>query len=956
MNINSSNYFSVSASTNKGISGLASGLDTENMVKQMLASTQGKIDKQEQLKQQTVWTQECYRDIISTVNTFYNKYFDKSFDSTLATNFATDSFFNSMTSGVKSGDAVRVISTNTSAAIGDVRVAVEQLATNSKMESTQKMSGTNTIVGTTLKQENLVAQFEKKVSFVIGAKEVTVNLNSATTDAEMVERINTAFQENEITDATAKIFDGKLRIVTTKPDVSVTLNQETCSQKGLEMTGLSNPTTQSLIDGAGATSGQMLQGGQKTNAAVGINIQLTLDGVQKQITLNKINGEVTPESIQQALQQEVTKAFGNYISVNLVESVPGGKHLELGLNVGAETGHQLTITGADATKIGVTPGASTRISVSTKLNQLPGVEGDRFSFAVNGKSFTFNGNDSIGNVMNAINSSGIGVKMSYSSLSDTFRMESTSTGAQYTMSINQQEGNLFSVFFGDSKIAASSTASSKELTVGSMEGNTGGLAEGFTASSGASFRMNVNGKDYTFTLPSISGISVTYSKAQIEERLNTWLSQSFGTTGPIEAPIANISYADGKLNIADGFVVKFTQSSIDLENSAAVTEAAKTDLALALGFNKTAASNVATANTNIADVLQLKDHLADFTGTTLKDLKSADAALNLSFSSGRLTLTGNTPADLSAPTKEYLSDLFGTKTVNLSTGSAAADAITTGEDAKLTINGVSTTRSSNTFTMDGLTIELSKVSGKTADGKFEETVIGTTRDAEKLVSGFKTFVEDYNTMIQKLNGYVDAEATYRKYPPLTAEQKKEMSETEIKLWEEKSKQGLLHRDSTVDSLLMQMRTVLYTKPTDSKLALYDIGIETSQWKEKGKLTLDENKLRNAIASDPDSIKQLFTNSVDGLAAQLMKTMDATTKVSTASPGMLVQMAGTIGSSSEKNNMISRKLVSIDDRLTTLKTKYESEKARYWKQFNSMEQIIANFNSQSAQLTSQFSGY
>ena len=48
---------SLSASS-KGFSGLASGIDTESVVKQMLAGTQGKIDSQNKKKTQLEYNQE----------------------------------------------------------------------------------------------------------------------------------------------------------------------------------------------------------------------------------------------------------------------------------------------------------------------------------------------------------------------------------------------------------------------------------------------------------------------------------------------------------------------------------------------------------------------------------------------------------------------------------------------------------------------------------------------------------------------------------------------------------------------------------------------------------------------------------------------------------------------------------------------------------------------------------
>ena len=87
----SSSYVS-GASSNKGFSGLASGVDTESMVEQLLSGTQSKIDKQEGLKQQLQWKQEIYRDIISQINSFQTKFF--SFSS--SSNLMSDAFFNAI--------------------------------------------------------------------------------------------------------------------------------------------------------------------------------------------------------------------------------------------------------------------------------------------------------------------------------------------------------------------------------------------------------------------------------------------------------------------------------------------------------------------------------------------------------------------------------------------------------------------------------------------------------------------------------------------------------------------------------------------------------------------------------------------------------------------------------------------------------------------------------------------
>ena len=182
-----------------------------------------------------------------------------------------------------------------------------------------------------------------------------------------------------------------------------------------------------------------------------------------------------------------------------------------------------------------------------------------------------------------------------------------------------------------------------------------------------------------------------------------------------------------------------------------------------------------------------------------------------------------------------------------------------------------------------------------------------------------------------------------------------MSEKEIELWEEKAKQGLLHRDSTIDTFLQSMRTAMYEKPAGSAYAIYDLGIETGDWESKGQLVLSadgEARLRQMIESDPSGVMQLFTDAEEGLAVKLNNILDQTAKTSSGSPGTLVQLAGVEGKASETNNTLYTRMQEIDEKIAALKRTYEKEKERYWDQFNAMEQMIATMTSQSSWLTQQ----
>ena len=991
--INSSAYYSVggSGSGSNGISGLMSGMDTEQMVNEMLAGTQSKIDAKEASKLQATWKQQIYRDMIDTINTFQKSFFDLSYGSSSKNNLANDSFFNNMLSKVTSGNALKVLSSSSSALSGDMKIAVEALASSSKFQSKEALSD-HTIQGSStattivdgkkvevnvLSDEMLSKAFSKDVGFDIklGAvtTEVNINLNGVTTEDEMVERFNA---ELKGTGVTAKIFDGKMRLVTDNPATEIILatDDKRTSGLGLEMSGINgNASYSNVTDDKGEVIGRTLQAATKVDMDAGRSIDLTLDGVTKTIHISDIEGSdgstaINAKNLLDTLTKKVDAAFGSYVKVEGIgadgKPATGANIVSFNFseNMGGEKGHELRITGGDSAMFGIASGSSSRFNTSEKLSNMGA--GDRFSFTINDVDFTFDGNTSISKMVNEVNNSGAGVKISYSSMSDTMKIESTSSGKGHDIDIKQTEGDILTKLFG-TDIAAAPSIVSEELTVGKVGSGGFGLESGYTAKSGASMTMNVNGADYTFTLPSktdTEGKQLEYSKKEIEEALNADLKKNFGVDA---AGDANISFdaATGDLTAKEGFAVRFETTTVNLENGKEVEEAQKTDLTLAFGFNKKANNNLATADTKVSDIYGLKDIAGIDTTKTLGTLTSipvsGGAALGVSFSDGRLVHTGSGELDFSAPENAGLAELFNGEKFVL--GDGANKNIANGSDAVIYVNGEKTTRSSNTITIDGVTMELTQVSKADADSteahKLEETVISTSRNDDQIVEGVKLFVEEYNKMIDKLAGLAGEDADYKEYPPLTKAQKAEMSENEIKLWEEKSKVGLVRNDSNINELLSSMRAVIYSKPEGSDFSLYQIGIETTaDYEDQGKLQIDEDALRKAIASDPDGVRTLFTDKEDGISKQLVDAMERTANESSANPGTMVQSAGVKGKATEKNNEMHRSMENIESQLENLYRKFELEKTRYWNQFNSMETMMANYNSQSSMISQQFSGY
>lgn len=83
------------ASTNKGVGGLLSGLDTDDLVKQMTATTRNKINREYQSKQKLLYKQESYREISKKLLSFSDKYL--SYATGSKTNILSSGFFESNT-------------------------------------------------------------------------------------------------------------------------------------------------------------------------------------------------------------------------------------------------------------------------------------------------------------------------------------------------------------------------------------------------------------------------------------------------------------------------------------------------------------------------------------------------------------------------------------------------------------------------------------------------------------------------------------------------------------------------------------------------------------------------------------------------------------------------------------------------------------------------------------------
>lgn len=351
----------------------------------------------------------------------------------------------------------------------------------------------------------------------------------------------------------------------------------------------------------------------------------------------------------------------------------------------------------------------------------------------------------------------------------------------------------------------------------------------------------------------------------------------------------------------------------------------------------------------------------------------------------------NTNSQLSGSVRAYYSEVTGKITIETTkTGENAKIQITeenstklqelglitgtevSGKNAKFKIiipgetNSVEITdKQNNTFSLDGITYSLKEV-GTT---KFS-VVINSQPSIDKI----KDFINKYNEIIDKINSKLTEKRAYS-YKPLTDDQKKDMKEDEIKKWEEKAKEGLLKGDSILQNIVYNMRQAFFESVKDVGISLQEIGLSTSSdYTQKGKIIIDESKLKRALEVRPQDVLNLLTktsstaydpnstyqgrttrNSENGIFQRLKDILEdniRTTRNSNGKKGVLLEKAGIKGDFSEFNNLLTNELKQKDRVINDLNDKLFDKENKYYQQFAKLEKAMQKYNDQSAWLSSQ----
>lgn len=245
----------------------------------------------------------------------------------------------------------------------------------------------------------------------------------------------------------------------------------------------------------------------------------------------------------------------------------------------------------------------------------------------------------------------------------------------------------------------------------------------------------------------------------------------------------------------------------------------------------------------------------------------------------------------------------GTTGLNLTQSQEGLDAV-----VQLSGNGstpVVFSSATNTFTsiVAGLSIDISSVSTS-------PVTVTVSENGDALVDAIKSFVDGYNKLASTL-----ADTTKFDADTTTA--------------------GLLQGDQTAISLQSMLRDIVGRRFGSGTINnLTQIGIKVSG----GQITFDETALRDKLATDPDGVKDFFSNADSGVAASVGKSIKAYVD---AANGILFH----------RIDALETQQTNLQSRIDALNVLIDSKRTRMANQFLLLEKTLASLKSQQNSLAS-----
>lgn len=294
-----------------------------------------------------------------------------------------------------------------------------------------------------------------------------------------------------------------------------------------------------------------------------------------------------------------------------------------------------------------------------------------------------------------------------------------------------------------------------------------------------------------------------------------------------------------------------------------------------------------------------------------------------------------------------------------------------GQDAEIVLNGATFVSDSNTFSINGLTINTLGVTD-------EEISLVTSTDYDGIYNTIKDFLTEYNDLINEMDKLYNADSA-RKYDMLTNDEKDSMTDDEVEQWEDKIKSALLRKDNSLYNVMNTLTTTMmdgyyennlsdkqkknmsaseisawYKENGGKKHYLSDYGIGTLSYFEAQDnehhayhingdaddefTSTKEDKLKAAIAEDPEGTANFFATLCKTLYSKLDETMSESTEYSS------IYKVYNDKQLKKDYKDYTKKIRDAEDELND----YED---RWYNKFSKMEVALSKLQSQTSSISS-----
>lgn len=464
-----------STSSLRGYGGLSSGLDRDSLIESLTYGTRTKIEAQNAKKTKLGWTQTTLRGIIDKAYNFTNTYTSYTSSSNL-----TSSTLFSRTKLSVSGEYSKYVSVSGSISSGDPFsiLGVRQLASDAKYTgsvasssafSTADIDFTKEVAIDSLRGTYLSIQvgntlYSADISNIDAAafkndpqKAIAAALNKAFADEKLSngKSLDTAIK--------ATVEDGKLVLSGIGGNAVKLSGGSAAKVLGLEDQDITGKSVAVSDDAVRKVVTEQKAGdflAEKT-------LTFVYNGTSKTITLGK--DVDTLDKLQADLQTKMNEAFGkdrikveksgNGLSFKTMNVQDGGVDNTSTLTLAGGSYNVVGKTGVFGIAVGTTNRVDTAKSLETAgLANAVQFTNDKAAITINDRTFEFDKSASVQEVLNTINQSGVGVKISYSSSSDKFSIVSNEKGASGKI---EMSGTIAKAFFG----AGDFTGTDKKVSV-----------------------------------------------------------------------------------------------------------------------------------------------------------------------------------------------------------------------------------------------------------------------------------------------------------------------------------------------------------------------------------------------------------------------------------------------------------------------------------------------------------